>query len=427
MLNDFGFDDTNLETFFEIFEAKLAENSFGIDEFDDYYSYPEEQMEESSDSIIMEINSWQTTVRAFDLLTNNEFRKAVIDRFRTGNIKTSEIIEKTYPGYQEKITMGEATVSEFNLFCDEFDTNMDSFPALGQENPLCIDTIELRMYTVLYKMYNTSYSDSKAGMAIKSANIPIKNMSYSQLQKAISPIVRQLKFDNNPNDIALLIFGFMEKDTYEADIIKMCMRKAYMLKSGIIEPPLVVSYFDERNSETSVNIAGYIVENGGADVTDRGIVWGTTYNPTINDNTIESGAGIGEFSATISGLSQNDNYYARAFAINSEGTSYGNCVKFSTALTSAINSINQTNFDFDVYPNPAVSFSTLKFNVDSPEKMDLFISNAIGQLVYQKKLGVLTTGTNQCEIDLSGFESGIYQCTLTNGREKTTKKLIVCH
>ncbi len=177
--------------------------------------------------MIMEINSWQTTVRAFDLLTNNGFRKAVIDRFRTGNIKTSEIIEKTYPGYRQKITMGEATVSEFNLFCDEFDTNMDSFPALGQENPLFIDSIELRMFTVLYKMYNTSYSDSKAGMAIKSANIPIKNMSYSQLRKAISPIVRQLKFDNNPNDIALLIFGFMEKDTYEADIIKMCMRKKW--------------------------------------------------------------------------------------------------------------------------------------------------------------------------------------------------------
>ncbi len=169
------------------------------------------------------------------------------------------------------------------------------------------------------------------------------------------------------------------------------------------------------------------MENGGADVTDRGIVWGTTYNPTINDNTIESGTGIGAFSATISGLSQNDIYYARAFAINSEGTSYGNCVKFSTALTSAISSINQNNFDFEVYPNPAVNFSTLKFNVDSPEEMNLFLSNATGQLVYQKKLGVLPTGTNQCEIDLSGFESGIYQCTLTNGREKTTKKLIVCH
>ncbi len=32
LLNDCGFDDANLETFFETFEAKLAENSFGIDE-----------------------------------------------------------------------------------------------------------------------------------------------------------------------------------------------------------------------------------------------------------------------------------------------------------------------------------------------------------------------------------------------------------
>jgi hypothetical protein len=426
-LNGFGFDDANLETFFETFEAKLEKNSFEFDEFDDYYLYPEEQMEESSDSIIMEINSWQTTLISFDLVKKNEFRKAVIDRFRAGNIKTLEIIEKTYPEYRQKITNAGATVTEFNLFCDEFDTNMDSFPALVQENPLFIDTIEIRMYDVLYQMYNTSYSDSQAEMAIKSTSLPIKNMSYSQLRKAISPIVRQLKLENNPNDIASLIFGFMGEDIYEADIIKMCMRKAYMLKSGIVETPLVVCYFDERNSETSVNIAGYIVENGGTDVTGRGIVWGTTYNPTINDNTIESGIGIGAFSATISGLTQNDIYYARAFATNSEGTSYGDCVKFSTALTSTINSINQNNFDFDVYPNPAVNFTTLKFNVDSPEKMDLFVYNAIGQLVYQKKLGNLTQGINKYEIDLSGFKSGIYHCTLTNGKVKTTKKLLVNH
>lgn len=426
LLNDFGFDDAMLETFFETFEAELAENNFDIDEFDDYYLYPEKQMEESSDSMIMQVNAWQTTLLGFDLLKDNEFRKTVIDRFRTGNIKTSEIIEKTYPGYQQTIINEGATVSEFNLFCDVFDTNLDSLPTLKQDNPLCVDTLELNMFTVLYKIYNTSYSESKAGMAMKSADLLIKNMSYSQLLNAMNQMVGQSKKNTNPNDIASLVLGSMFAED-DADIIKLCMKKAYILKSGLVEPPLVVSSFDERNSETSVNIAGYIVQNGGATVTGSGIVWGTAFNPTSSDNTIDSGTEIGAFTATISGLTQNKTYYARAFATNSEGTSYGNCIKFTTALTSSLNSIKQNNFDFDVYPNPAVNFSFVEINVESPQEMELYISNAIGQVVYQKKLGYLVQGTNKCELDVSRFKSGIYHCTLTNGSVKTTKKLLVSH
>ena len=38
MLEPFGFDDLYIQNFLDTVEVLLAENSFGIEEFDDYYS-----------------------------------------------------------------------------------------------------------------------------------------------------------------------------------------------------------------------------------------------------------------------------------------------------------------------------------------------------------------------------------------------------
>jgi fibronectin type 3 domain-containing protein len=80
-------------------------------------------------------------------------------------------------------------------------------------------------------------------------------------------------------------------------------------------------------------IGGTITNDGGATITSRGVVWSTTSNPTIALSTkTTDGSGIGSFTSTITGLSPNILYYARAYATNSAGTSYGNQVSFTTLL-----------------------------------------------------------------------------------------------
>ena len=69
---------------------------------------------------------------------------------------------------------------------------------------------------------------------------------------------------------------------------------------------------------------------GGGTVTERGAVWNTSGNPTVNSNRVPSGAGTGVFTATITGLSGGSNYYVRAYALNSFGISYGSEIPFST-------------------------------------------------------------------------------------------------
>lgn len=83
-------------------------------------------------------------------------------------------------------------------------------------------------------------------------------------------------------------------------------------------------------SSKSASSGGIISSNGGAVVTDRGVCWSITENPTINDNYISSGTGSGMFFSTLSDLSPTTTYYVRAYATNSSGTAYGNNVTFTT-------------------------------------------------------------------------------------------------
>jgi hypothetical protein len=79
-------------------------------------------------------------------------------------------------------------------------------------------------------------------------------------------------------------------------------------------------------------ISGNITSAGGSSITVSGICYSATNTiPTITDNVTTNGStSIGLFKSLISGLTSNTTYYARAYATNSDGTSYGNTVIFST-------------------------------------------------------------------------------------------------
>jgi len=83
-------------------------------------------------------------------------------------------------------------------------------------------------------------------------------------------------------------------------------------------------------TQTSANSGGNIVYDGGSPVTDRGICWNTSPNPTISDNHISEGLGTGIFTTSLIGLTANTPYYVRAYATNSFGTFYGDEISFTT-------------------------------------------------------------------------------------------------
>jgi uncharacterized protein (TIGR02145 family) len=84
----------------------------------------------------------------------------------------------------------------------------------------------------------------------------------------------------------------------------------------------------------SIRVTGDVLSNGGGTLFERGYCWDTQANPTVASNrkTIR-GSVTGEFIDTLKNLTCKTDYYIRAYAINSQGVSYGNEVAVTTPDT----------------------------------------------------------------------------------------------
>ena len=83
-------------------------------------------------------------------------------------------------------------------------------------------------------------------------------------------------------------------------------------------------------TDTSAVSGGNVTFDGGAVVTMRGICWDTLPNLTVNGIHTTDGAGIGNFTTSMTGLTPGTTYYVRAYATNSVGTTYGEEISFRT-------------------------------------------------------------------------------------------------
>lgn len=98
-----------------------------------------------------------------------------------------------------------------------------------------------------------------------------------------------------------------------------------------IQLPILTTTAISNITPVSASSGGNITSDGGGSITARGIVWSTTQNPTVALLTkTTDGSGLGMFTSSITSLSSNTQYYVRAYATNSVGTSYGTQIIFST-------------------------------------------------------------------------------------------------
>ncbi|MCK9208187.1 MAG: fibrobacter succinogenes major paralogous domain-containing protein, partial [Salinivirgaceae bacterium] len=77
-------------------------------------------------------------------------------------------------------------------------------------------------------------------------------------------------------------------------------------------------------------IGGNVATNGGSEVTEYGVCWGTSASPETSGTKWTMGTGTGYFSDSMGGLTPGITYYVKAFATNTMGTAYGNETSFIT-------------------------------------------------------------------------------------------------
>lgn len=129
----------------------------------------------------------------------------------------------------------------------------------------------------------------------------------------------------------LAVAGTNKSDTVKVEILP------------IFSIPFGTSLVSEIGAD-SVLFETEIINSGGGQITDRGVCWSTSTNPTINNEKLSIGNGIGKFSATIKGLQSGSTYYVRPYAQNSRDVFYGAEIMFATLgspriITSAVTGI----------------------------------------------------------------------------------------
>lgn len=95
--------------------------------------------------------------------------------------------------------------------------------------------------------------------------------------------------------------------------------------------PLLATVAAGNITAGTAGSGGRVTSDGGFPVTSRGVCWNPLRVPTIADDKTEDGAGAGDFTSLLSGLSPRTMYFVRAYAVNGAGVGYGPALAFVTA------------------------------------------------------------------------------------------------
>lgn len=93
-----------------------------------------------------------------------------------------------------------------------------------------------------------------------------------------------------------------------------------------------IKYVHQVGTSFSAMVSAEVIHDGGNPVTERGICWSLTPEPSIEGDHISNGAGIGYYDVTITDLSPSSLFYVRAYAKNGNGIAYGDELSFTTGF-----------------------------------------------------------------------------------------------
>ena len=226
-------------------------------------------------------------------------------------------------------------------------------------------------WTLQNGVYGYKVTSTKSGYTNKSIFLPAAGCRYdSSLNLAGSLGHYWSSSLNTDNPSYAWYVSFVSSSVSRVDYIRSggrSVRPVYGEPVVSIDIPTVTTIEATQITETTAVTGGYVTSDGGASVTERGVVYSTSRNPTTSSNKVKNGSGTGSFTCNLTGLQENTTYYVRAYAVNSKGTAYGTEVSFTTKSPSYSDPTGTENGYGYVDLGLSVKWATFNVGASKPE------------------------------------------------------------
>jgi len=115
-----------------------------------------------------------------------------------------------------------------------------------------------------------------------------------------------------------------------------------------------------------------------------------------------------------------------AFVSDANGKNTNNVCKIPiTSTATSVNELANSVNNVYVFPNPAVSNTTVTFNTSEAANVSVSLSNVVGQTVLTENLGQLNAGNHNYSLDAANLQNGLYLVSITAGGSTMTKTLSI--
>ena len=403
---------------------------YNLQEFTYYYARPFAEI--NGKTYYGEIKEFFTLPTTFPLLTTN----AASNISSTSATLGGDITDAGMPAYTERgvcysITPNPTTDNNkteiagigtgvFSIVISDLTANTTYYVrafAINELNTVYGDQVTFTTLEISPSLTTSIASDISTTSASLGGNITNTGTpSYYERGVCYSTIQNPTTNDDNTEisgtgtgSFSTIVSGLTENTTYYVrayavnEFGTVYGDQVYFTTLGL---PSLTTNAASNIGSTSATIGGDITHEGTPVYNERGVCYSTIQNPTTNDNKTEiSGTGTGNFSTSITVLTENTTYYVRAYVINELGTVYGDQVNFTTLCLPSITT-NAAN-------NIGLTSATLGGDI-THEGTPSYNERGVCYSTTQNP----TINDNKTEI--SGTGTGIFSISITSLIENTT-------
>lgn len=203
--------------------------------------------------------------------------------------------------------------------------------------------------TLSFTIINTGYSDLKFEVTAGdcqwiSVDPQAETIEYGKTATIVVTIDREILPKGN-NEANIVVRSTSGNGNVEVKVL------------AINNAGASVNTLDVTNiTNTTATLNGEIINPGSPSYTDRGFIYSTNSNPTIENCIKKVSSSVNsnnQYSCDINGLSSNITYYVKSYIVQNGNTIYGNTVSFSTSQqatvfsTSAVTQIGASSAIFN--------------------------------------------------------------------------------